>query len=394
MLDAVTYITVDLLRSISFFIFLFEIRNFRIYELLKVLCLNIKEVSSLRTCCLCIIGIVVCIIGILFSLLAIPTAYFSYSRDKTIFKKCDISGKNGVVLAHAIFKAYVLFVTVLVSLGAAIIFYSAKLKWDKSSKEFEVMTEWDGQETCLRKVVDKFYHLYNDCCKVGELDRKASKEGMTEWDGQEAGLSEVVNKFYHLYNDYIKVGKDSELERKALKRWFVLMYCTYLIFILVRVVHITEAVLKNLSSTNDFVHSGFTIVIHFVAFFLPYFAGTEFNSAHKNYYTKMNDAFWKIKIVVQGQDGKREIYSCSPGKSIKLDNVKDTESEPGKEIARNYYQLYYKEALKVQGTIMTQICEFDFIPSLLNVSFPLTSQGYTFAILLTIASFALDSLLA
>ena len=349
MLDAVTYITVDLLRSISFIIFLFEIRNFRIYELMKVLCLNIKEVSSLRTCCLCIIGIVVCIIGILFSLLAIPTAYFSYSRDETIFKKCDISDKNGVVLAHAIFKAYVLFVTVLVSLGAAVIFYSAKLKWDKS----------------LNKV-------------------------MTEWDGEEAGLSEVTDKFYHLYNDYIKVGKDSELERKALERWFVLMYCTYLIFILVRVVHITEAISKNLSSTNDFVHSGFTIVIHFVAFFLPYFAGTEFNSAHKQYYTKMNDTFWKIKIEVQGQDGEREIYSCSPGKSI--DTVKDTESEPGKEIASNYYQLYYKEALKVQGSIMTQICEFDFIPSLLNVSFPLSSQGYTFAILLTIASFALDSL--
>ena len=178
------------------------------------------------------------------------------------------------------------------------------------------------------------------------------------------------------------------------------MYCTYLIFILVRVVHITEAVSKNLSSTDDHVHSVFTIIIHFVAFFLPYFAGTEFNSAHKKYYTKMNEAFWNIKIV-QEQAGNSEVYFCSPGKSIKLAKqdgrtpskvrleTEDTESE----IERKY-QLYYKEALKVQGSIMTQVCEFDFIPSLLNVSFPLTSQGYTFAILLTIASFALNSLSA
>ena len=259
------------------------------------------------------------------------------------------------------------------------------------------MTEWDGQEAGLSKVVDKPCSI-----KVGkdsDLDHKASKkEVMTEWDGEEAGLKEVVDKFYHLYNDYIKVGKDFELERKALKRWFALMYCTYLIFILVRVVHITEAVSKNLSSTDDHVHSVFTIVIHFVAFFLPYFAGTEFNSAHKKYYTKMNEAFWNIKIVQNS-----EVYFCSPGKSIKLAKqdertpskvrleTKDTESDPGKGIEMKY-QLYYKKALEVQGSIMTQICEFDFVPSFLNVSFPLTSQGYTFAILLTFASFALDSL--
>ena len=151
MLDAVTYITADLLRFISFFIFLFETLNFRIY-LFK----NLKKASLWRTVCLCIIVI-------LFSLLAAPTAYFSYSRDKKLFKKCDISDKNGVIIAHAIFKACVLFVTVLVSLGATIIFYSAKLKWDESSKE--VMTEWDGQETCLNKVVDELYHLYSKFSK-------------------------------------------------------------------------------------------------------------------------------------------------------------------------------------------------------------------------------------
>ena len=358
LLDEVANVSVDIIRLFSFFFFLFETRNFYGF---KKTSLKKMRLSWHSTCCLCTILAV----SIVVSLLAIPTAYVSYSRDETIFRECDISAKKGVVITHAIFKAYVLFAAVLVSLSATNIIYSAKLRWDKVSL----------------------------------------KEVMMEWDGKEAGLSEVVDKFYHLYNGYIQVGKDSELERKALKRWFVVMYSIYLIFILVRVIHILQAVSKNVSSTDDFANSVLTIFIHFVAFFLPYFAGAELNSAHKNYYRKMNSAFSSSQLGVESVT-----YLCRPGKSIELvdmsqHNVQVNEATPllqpeemsttencyfDKEMERKY-QLYYKEALKVQGNIM-KICEFDFVPSLLNVSIPLTSQGYTFTILLTIVSLVLNSL--
>ena len=53
------------------------------------------------------------------------------------------------------------------------------------------------------------------------------------WDIN-ADVQEFVNfKFYSLYNEYIKVGNESEIERNALKRWFVVQYFVYLLSVLV-----------------------------------------------------------------------------------------------------------------------------------------------------------------
>jgi hypothetical protein len=53
-------------------------------------------------------------------------------------------------------------------------------------------------------------------------------------------------------------------------------------------------------------------------------------------------------------------------------------------------ELYYHEALKIQGIILWPQFEFNFIPSFLHVDIPLSSQGYTLAILLSILTFILQ----
>lgn len=329
--------------------------------------------------------------------MAIPTALYSFMRDEKNLNKCDIgdiSIKRGIIKVHATMKAFVLFSTVVVSLGASNILYSAKLKWDNLS---------------LEKV-------------------------MIKWNGEEDGLSEVVGKFYRLYNNYIKIGKDTELERNALKRWFVVMYMTYFIFVLVCIVHIMR-IISNNSPSNfpiaDIIHSILTLFIHFVAFFVPYYAAAELNAAHKNYYKKMSDAYWEIKIVVTYPDSltiESVTYLCKPGNDIKCIAISQRSVMPVVTIAHEQsvgedthlllggsqkpseettmttqdqyyynkmeekYLLYYKEALEVQGNIMTRLDEFDFVPSISNISIPLSSEGYTLTILLTLLSLILKGL--
>lgn len=381
------YASVDIIRVFSFFFFLYETRGY--FSCFKTVYISI---SWYKTRCLIVI-LVVCAIA---SLAVIPTAIYSYIRDETNLKECDVGDIpliQGIIKVHAIMKAFVLLSTIVVSLSATNILYSAKLRWDNLSLE-NVMIEWNGEEDTLSK---------------------------------------VTCKFYRLYNNYIRVGKDTNLERKALKRWFVVTFMIYFIFVLVRVVHIMRIISNNSPSNYpipDIVHSVLTLFIHFVAFFLPYYAAAELNAAHKNYYRKMSDAYWEIKIVLKYPNSltiESVTYLCKPGNDIKCIAISTRSAMPVvKVIPHNQpvdedihlllgatqkpseetltqdqyyynkmeekYLLYYKQALEVQGNIMTQLDEFDFAPSMSNISIPLNSQGYTLTVLLTIFTLILNGL--
>lgn len=181
------------------------------------------------------------------SLVSVPTAWFGYIRDEIYVNKCDvgeITRNEKIVEVHAALKAFVLFSTIAIALSAANILYSAKSRWDKARGKDKVVIEWNGEE-------DK--------------------------------LEEEMEKFYHLYNNYIKVGKDTDKERKTLRRWFVGIY---LIFVVIRLVHTTRILSKEWQTEHpvpDIVHSVLTVFLHLVAFFIPYYMAADLNTAHHNY---------------------------------------------------------------------------------------------------------------
>jgi hypothetical protein len=106
--------------------------------------------------------------------------------------------RYSIVKVHTTAKAFVFFSTLVESLFAVCIFYSAVCKWKEGVKRISAK-KWNGKTEDLKNT--------------------------------------VYLTFLELYNTGIEVGRSTNLEQKALKRWFVLMYFTYLIFILVQVVH-------------------------------------------------------------------------------------------------------------------------------------------------------------
>ena len=180
------------------------------------------------------------------------------------------------------------------------------------------------------------------------------------------------------------------------------MYFIYLIFVLLALVHIMK-VLKD-GITENYVriaHSFLNVTFYFLALFILFYMGSWLNNVHENYYKTMRERYLKITIL-------RAI--CSPGNNIHPCN-EDTErintalqeqdertplvqpisttdaiaqeSEEEPELPEEKYVKYYNKAMEKN---MPKITTFDFIPSLVNITIPLDSQGYTFTIMLTIVS--------
>lgn len=191
--------------------------------------------------------------------------------------------RNKVIIdAHATFKYFVLFSTAVTSLSATSILHSAKYKWERNPEIYA--REWDGNAEALRKLTD--------------------------------------DKFYHLYNDYIAIGRDTQANRNAVKRWFVFMYFIYLIFVLVRLVHILKVLSSDspLTKYQDILHATLNIILHFFAFFVPFYTAAWLNTVHQDYYRRMCEAYLTITIVVDANnlpDDKQSIeYSCKQGNDI------------------------------------------------------------------------------
>jgi hypothetical protein len=139
-------------------------------------------------------------------------------------------------------------------------------------------------------------------------------------------MKEDVRKFYKLYyKAYIKVGKDSELEREALKRWFVIMYCIYFTYVLIRLVHVLNHYSLPYDNRKVFVtiHDILNIFIHFAAFFLPYYAASDLNATHKSYHKKLYDAFWDHQSSISGDEASETTPMLTGGNKL-IDKISET----------------------------------------------------------------------
>ena len=277
--------------------------------------------------------------------------------------------REAIVIFHAISKFFFLFSTTFQIILTMTILYCAIRKWKNASEaEHSRNYTWNGKTKDLNKLVDE--------------------------------------KFYHLYNRYIEIGKSTEVERNAIKRWFLAMYFIYLIFVLIALVH-TMKVLKDgvLKNYLRILHSFFNIAFYFLALFMPFYMGSWLNNIHENYYKTMREKYLKVIIMKK---------ICSPGNNIHPCNEDterittsrpaphdqepdDTDTETAQPLQKanegtpllpkaspeKKYVEYYNKAMEKN---MPKITEFDFIPSLGNITIPLDSQGYTFTIILTIIS--------
>ena len=246
--------------------------------------------------------------------------------------------------------------------------------------------------------------LYHAMCKWENVSEVANYKN--EWNGESKDLNKLVDdKCYDLYNKYIEIGKSTEVERNAIKRWFLAMYFIYLLYVLVALVH-TLKVLKHDLKENylTILHSIFSLIFYFLALFMPFYMGSWLNSVHENYYKTMREKYLKVIIMKkicspgnniqpcnEATESNERITTLAPPKADDIDttqalqevNERTPLKKRSKVSAPEEYVEYYNKAMEKN---MPKITEFDFIPSLGNITIPLDSQGYTFTIILTVVS--------
>ena len=174
----------------------------------------------------------------------------------------------------------------------------------------------------------------------------------------------VVTKAYNLYVNYVDVGTRTTKMRNILKQWFVLQYSVYILSVLVELVHIIRPIvgMDPKRPSLDTIHSILHLFFDSLAFLVPYILGTMLNNAHHKYYEKMMEKYFEVRIN---------------GESCRLGEVKES--------VRGPYMKYYHEATRNRDLLVLNT-EFDFVPSLFDIDIPLDSPGYTFSILIAIAS--------
>ena len=324
-LELSAYMIVDITQGLSFFFFvIFVSCSYRECEgeCLKKVCCSMR----------CHVGLILVVIF----LTAIGLPVLGYYRDEEYRQNLSCKNDNSkhqIALAHAIVKGCVFFSIFVLCLVFAQIISSSAKKWEDDTCSLT------GYGITLQEnATDKEVQVY------------------------------VNDKFLSFYDDYIKVGKDTEIERNALKRWFVIQYFVYLLTVLVEVVHIIRPSTINHQDPSDdkldYLSTSFYLLFVMLAFFLPYYMAIWLNDLHDKYYKKMKKKFFKAKI---GD------HDFKPGLGSKNHdaNIKKTLS-------------WYYNATR--GKPMTKISDFDFVPVILGVSIPLENPGYTFTILLSVMS--------
>ena len=131
---------------------------------------------------------------------------------------------------------------------------------------------------------------------------------------------------------------------------------------------------KNYPNTDrlDFIHMLLYLLFDMLAFFLPYYMASWLNGLHHQYYKEMGRQLFEINIQCEANT-----FRFIPGKQI-------NGSETKKKACSDYYN-----AAKEKNLVKTT--DFDFVPAILGVSFPLSNPGYTFTILVSIMSILFKS---
>ena len=293
---------------------------------------------------------------------AVTEPIFSNLRDTKYDNNTDINYTNSgfqLIRTHAAIKFFSYFSMLFLSLCSAQIFYNLSLLWKESKK-------------------------------------KVSKRQFQE-------------KLYNLYYDYVKTGKEISSVCNALSEWILIMYLQSFIFLLLNLVNIAQVVrivrdLEGEFKQYDFLATVINIIIHNMAFLLPYCMAYKLNSAHQAYHKEFVDSYLGLEVVL---DGPGNTYKCIPGckpekvtqqqsevELPKLEQLEPTETSPLLEsenvkLAEEKYKDYFKNLSK--SFILKKVDEFDFVPSICNLNVPLKSLLYTFTAVISIVCFALSS---
>jgi hypothetical protein len=315
---------------------------------------------------------------------AVPTAVVGHLRDIASTNACYGTGnwRNAISNFHASAQSFALFSTLVGSLYAVSIFYTATRKWKNGAQDISVK-EWDGESKDLRGIVS--------------------------------------DAFTELYNNYIEVGRSTHFEKKALKRWFVLMYFTYLTFAMINVVHLMLSMRGVIEYQNlDVLHSILNISIYVTAFFVPYYMAVWLNTTCQSCYrARMIDSYLAVMIKMEIERGWGQAivatYLCKSGNVVehigcdfkahedsvtssnecvhllsrKAPTFSPEEDRKCRKKINEKYKEYCREVLVVQGTNilnLTKMAEFQFIPSVLNISIPLNSPAYILPLVLSLIS--------
>ena len=330
---------------------------------------------------------------------SVGSGVLSYHRDRKFVTmychKVNADYEIMISYGHAIAMGLAYFSTMIICFCSIKIFYSSICKWKEGTNDMKIRQD----EWILRYDEPQSKEIVNQDSTVQHDEPITQSEEIVNQDStmQHQGLDELLeDKLYSLYNNYMEVGRKTSLERNALRKWFVLMYFTYLAYVLIHFVHVMKLITDGLQGNDhDISSSMVNIILHFIAFFFPCCMGTVINSAHHDYHQKLIDTYLGVKILID-----EVYYLCKQGNFIKLCEKKteetvnefklqDINNPITWEKVEKIYKKYFKKARKVE---MAKNDEFDFVPSFLSITIPFDSYGYTFAVLLTAVSIILSFL--
>ena len=211
--------------------------------------------------------------------------------------------------------------------------------------------------------------IYEWLSRLLEMDTEAASkiemdtEAASKIEMDTKAASKVDEQFYTLYNNYIRVGKRTKIRCEIFEAWFVVQYCVYLLSLLIEIIHLLKPLYHDKKFDNyDLIHSALYLIFDLIAFIIPYSVGVWLNYSHEKCYKKMLEACFKVKI---------NTLLFEPGH-----DWKDANSN---KLYMEYYNL-------MSAKNLAKRTDFDFVPSVLGISIPLDSQGYTFSILISIVS--------
>ncbi len=272
-LEQGTYSVIDVLRILSYGVFIWDVNrhledNNNIWpdNLLKLYLRTIirkirkkesqkpdKETEEKESKETKVLIVILCIIilCIMVSLIIVPTAIYGLKRYERCLNESDSRGRN--TIAHTVIKSSILMSTLVTSSCAAIILGNSKYKWER--------TQNDSDDS----------------------------------------MGNTSSRFYDLYHKYTEIGKSARPERRAVRRWFVLMYFISFLYILGNIVHMVKLLdvrtFDKETEWPDLVYLILNILIHFFAFVVPYCMGSWLNNAHHEYYTNMIEVYLEKEMA-------------------------------------------------------------------------------------------------
>ena len=185
---------------------------------------------------------------------------------------------------------------------------------------------------------------------------------------------------------YARAGEKVQVICNVLEAWFMVQYLVYLLLLILDFIHIIRPLYER-SSKNifDLIYTALNITFDFFAFFLPYLMAVLCNKAHSDYYNalleiyqnvKIKDDFWNNKLEewyekcpCSSEEAEASEYENLDNLHVELTNYASGISPEDRYYARSLQKIEKRN-------------EFDFCPSFLGISIPISSPGYTFSVVL------------